>query len=513
MQRLTAVLAPLALGATLAAATPTRDDAAKARAPRRAARSAALTVVPASQRFGINAQVLFWRMPPSVWPEHVREMRQDGIKVVRTDAFWDSTEPQPPVGGVHRYRWDRLDAIVGTLASAGLRWLPVLDYSTPWAASRRNAAGQPLLYSPPASDAAFASYAQAVARRYGPGGDFWRAQRSLTAEPVTAIEIWNEENGPVFWYPAADASAYSRLYEAARAAVHRVDRSTEVLVGGLTNPSAPFLASMYAALGGRSGQIDAVAIHPYAPTPARMLPDLVETRQVLDQHGDIDVPIDVTEFGWATHGAPSAGQVANEQQRASYLQQFTQTAALSDCGIERILPHTWATLDRDYSNPEDWYGLVQPNAAPTPSAVAYATTVGELTRAPATGAAYPTCNRALTVTGAPVRPAAQLGSRARHRRRHRRRPRRARALRSVCARASVLSSATAVDAATVTFVLKPSGAGAPPHAGPLSVQRISDQRGSAQACWRSATRRAGAVTITASRADFARTATATVALS
>src|ERR1019366_604353 len=56
-------------------------------------------------------------------------------------------QPGAAQAGHHTYDWAFDDHIAGALATAGLRWLPVLDYTAPWDQSIR---GQD--HSPPRSD-------------------------------------------------------------------------------------------------------------------------------------------------------------------------------------------------------------------------------------------------------------------------------------------------------------------------------------------------------------------------
>lgn len=81
---------------------------------------------------GVNGQALLW-LAPSSWPRHLNEMRRDGIRVVRTDATWESIEPAAPNAGRHGYRWGFTDALVYALAEHHLRWLPMAGYSALWA--------------------------------------------------------------------------------------------------------------------------------------------------------------------------------------------------------------------------------------------------------------------------------------------------------------------------------------------------------------------------------------------
>jgi hypothetical protein len=333
----------------------------------------------ADSRFGINAQVLFWSTPQQNWAQHVQMMRQDGIQVVRADALWNNAEPNAPSGGTHTYYWTTLDAIEAVLAANSIRWQPIVDYSTPWSASARTGTGAPNLYSPPANNADFTAYAQALVRRYGPNGTFWSLHPELTPLPVTALEVWNEENTSNFWAPQPNAAAYASLYAATRSAIHAVDPTVQAIVGGLSNPSTSFLQGMYTALGGTSGNIDAVGIHPYGADPKSMYYDVVDTRAVLEQHGDVNVPIDVTEFGWPTGGlTPGMWTVVSDAQRAQYVQQFTTAVARSNCGVDRIEPHTWVTREQNLFDPEDYFGFVHPNATRTTTESTYSSTIGQL---------------------------------------------------------------------------------------------------------------------------------------
>jgi len=214
--------------------------------------------------FGVNAENLVTQFPEGDWEMHMREMHAIGIRIVRTDAPWATVEPDAPAGARHTYHWQSLDRIVYHLAVAGLRWLPIADYSAPWAASQ-SFLHRPNAYSAPRDPSQFAAYGTALAVRYGPNGRFWRAHAKLRSLPVTAIEIWNEENG-IYWQPAPDAAAYAQLYEDTRAAIHAVAPHLEVLVGGLAPATAAtFLGEMLTVLGSGRGKVDAVGLHVTRP--------------------------------------------------------------------------------------------------------------------------------------------------------------------------------------------------------------------------------------------------------
>jgi hypothetical protein len=248
----------------------------------------------AATTFGVNAQKLVFEQQPSEWGRNFAAIREAGLQTVRIDALWQAAEPDPPVGGRHRYRWQRLDAIAAGLARQRLRWLPVVGYSTDWAGTRRGDHR-----SPPRDPRLYADFARALAQRYGRGGAFWRANRRLPHVPVTDYEIWNAPNFRATSFPPAP---YARAYLAVRRAIRGVDSRASVWVGGLADRAPAFLTAMYAAEPRLKGNVDAVGLHPYADDIAGVLRKTARLRQTLRFLGEGDVPIAITELGWAIFG-------------------------------------------------------------------------------------------------------------------------------------------------------------------------------------------------------------------
>jgi hypothetical protein len=318
---------------------------------------------------GVNAQEMFWQLPSQYWATNLSEMRADGVRTVRADAFWDHVEPTWPDATGHHYNWTSTDTIARELAQYGLRWLPIADYSAAWAGSY-TLNGQLQEHSAPANSDYFVSYATALVARYGPGGTFWSQNPNLTPQPIEGLEVWNEPDRTWAWLPGPDPVAYARLYEATRHAAHAVDPGLQVIIGGIAPSSTTFLEALYGAVGG-AGQIDAVGVHPYATESWQVVTGVSSIRAVMDAHGDVNVPIDVTEFGWSTGGP---GVPVTDAQRAQRLYEAVTWLAQSDCNVERILPHTWSSPEADPSNVEDWFGIVAPDGTPHLSANALAQT-------------------------------------------------------------------------------------------------------------------------------------------
>ena len=258
-------------------------------------------------------------------------MQASGVQLVRYDASWGSGEPSPPTANGPGYQFTQLDTLVSELASHDMTWLPIIDYSAPWDES---IAGNP--FSPPAADAPYAAYAQAIAARYGDRGSFWTANPQLPYRPVQTFEVWNEENTSMFW-GASDPARYALLYMQTRAAIHAVDPSAQVVVGGLLEilpgAASQYVQAMFRAQPSLHGNVDGFALHPYGPNAAGVLSNVSAFRRTLDALGEAAAPIDVTEFGW--------GSGAGEGWRATQMHAVAVGLANSDCGIGEISPYIW----------------------------------------------------------------------------------------------------------------------------------------------------------------------------
>jgi hypothetical protein len=324
----------------------------------------------AADMFGVSVNRVFNDdFTPANWQAPLQAVHDAGIRQARSDAFWMWAEPAAPVNGAHTYHWTKLDAEAGALAAHGLTWLPILDYSAEWAASDPGD-----YHSPPTSNADYAAYARAFAQRYGRGGSYW-TQHPAGAQPVTTYEIWNEPNGAWFWRPAPDAAAYADMYLRARTAIKAVDPNATVVIGGLV-ADASFVDAMYAARPELRGNVDAVGWHPYAPTVNGAIGTVKALRKALERVGDPNVPIHLTEVGWPTSGTGAGSEIVlGEEARAAALEATIDALARSDCGVERVIPYTWTTPEKDASDIEDWYGIRHPGGGSTPSSDAYARVV------------------------------------------------------------------------------------------------------------------------------------------
>jgi hypothetical protein len=309
---------------------------------------------PSSPVFGISINRLFNDGTYSLAQINLQlaALQRTGVRFARSDALWERAEPAAPRAGVHHYDWAYNDLTAAELATHGIQWLPIIDYTAFWDESVPG-----YDHSPPRSTANFAAYAAAFASRYGTGGSFWRTHPSVPAHPVSTYEIWNEPDGPGFWIPGPQPDRYADLYLAARAAITATQPDARVVVGGLTQP-VTFLPAMVSARPQLRGHLDGVAIHPYA-RPAAMLAKIRADRRTLISLGLGSVPLYVTEFGWST-SPPTSMNYASPTVRAEYIRRAFADLGHLRCGVAAAILYTWVTPQINPGDLEDWYGIHPP---------------------------------------------------------------------------------------------------------------------------------------------------------
>jgi hypothetical protein len=321
---------------------------------------------PAQVQFGASVNSLF------LYPFYGRAqidaqlaaLKQTGVTIARSDALWEATEPAPPVGGVHHYDWKFDDNTAGSLGAAGLKWLPIVDFTAPWASSIPNQD-----HAPPRSNADYAAYAAALASRYGPGGLFWRLHPELTPQPIDTYEIWNEPDVGLFWLPRPDPARYAGMYVQAREAIKRVDPNARVIIGGLGHPPM-FLPAMMSARPSLRGHIDGIAVHPYWPTPSYVLQALGSYRNLMNSLGLRGVPMYVTEVGWSTSRA-GQGKFAPPRLRPGYIETLFAAFGHTNCGLAAAVLYSWMTPERNRAIGDDWLGIHPPRGGSTPDTRAF----------------------------------------------------------------------------------------------------------------------------------------------
>ena len=284
--------------------------------------------------------------------QQLEAMKATGVTSVRVDADWSAVQPTGP----DSYDWASLDQVMASIQEAGLTADLVIIRCPSWAAVSGADGNQ---FAQPASSAAYATYAAAVAKRYADeGADYF--------------EIWNEPNNPGFWAPKPDPAAYTADLQAAYAAIKAVDPSAVVISGGLapdvdsstSYSQLTFLEDMYA--DGAGGSLDGVGYHPYS-YPAdpddviagsgwsQMYQTTTSIRSIMVANGDSAKKIWITEFGAPTSGTDS---VSDTDQSDELVQAISQVKQLS--WVASFYIYTW-------EDSGDGFGLLTTAGAQKPA--------------------------------------------------------------------------------------------------------------------------------------------------
>ena len=320
------------------------------------------SAVPDATVYGVSDPNLL-NQSAAVQVEQLKAIKAMGFTSVRLDASWYWGQSSGPGS----FDWAGLDQAVASIREVGLSADLIVDGCPPWAA----VAGAQGQFAQPASSAAFATWAGAVAARYSIKG-------------IRYFEIWNEPNLAVFWQPKPDPAAYTADLKAAYAAIKAVDPSAVVLSGGLAPADndgtdidpRTFLQDMYA--DGAKGSFDELGFHPYSYPDS---PDTVASwsgwsmmadtnpsiRSIMTQNGDSGKKIWITEYGVPTIGPNSVGETG---QSTDLVQAISQVRKLDWIGSLYI--YTWSdisTLPAD----QNGFGLLTDQDVPKPAYSAVAT--------------------------------------------------------------------------------------------------------------------------------------------
>jgi hypothetical protein len=258
-----------------------------------------------SNRVGIaTGDTLPWLSSGQLNAE-LNDFQSLGVGWVRLDIDWSDIQPNGP----DRYDWSNLDNVVKAANARGLKLLPTIAYTAPWARLPECASSE---FCQPQDPHQFATFAAAAVARYAPLG-------------VHDWEVWNEENTVKFWQPSPNITAYVQLLQATYPLIKQADPASTVILGGLAPTSAPdgideldFLSGVYKA--GARTYFDAVGVHPYSfPVPAsyfvawsawsQMSATTPSIRSIMSSNGDGDKQVWATEYGAPTNGP---GAIATE---------------------------------------------------------------------------------------------------------------------------------------------------------------------------------------------------------
>lgn len=229
---------------------------------------------------------------------------------------WAYIEPEPG-----RYAWQHSDMVIEHARNQGLTVIARLGMVPGWARPGPDEQETTATYLDAEHYADFAHFAATFAAHY--------------SDQIHAIIVWNEPNLSFEWgYRPVDPAAYVELLREVYPSVKMVAPDIIVLAGALAPtlepPGSPaglndllYLAALYDA--GAAPVFDALAAHAYGlgfPPDTPPDPELTNFRRVellraiMDEYGDIDKRIYVTEAGWNDH--PRWTWAVNPGQRVQY---------------------------------------------------------------------------------------------------------------------------------------------------------------------------------------------------
>ena len=303
--------------------------------------------------FGVNIH-LRQRITDANWGTAMQAAEDAGVQWGREQFNWDVIEPAD-----NDFAWKTYDAVIAQYQAHHIQVLGLFTYSSSWASS--NSGATDYEFYPP-DLAAWKDYVGTVAAHYTGQVDTW--------------EIWNEPNYSGFWKGTIEE--YVDLLEIAAAAITEANPNAHIVLGGLSGADSSYLNDVYDTLSDTS-TIDVVAIHPYrvldgdfnyAPETERdglnsLATDLYNMKAVMNQHGQSDTPVWLTEVGWTT---AEAG-VSNRLQ-AEYLIRL-YTIALSIPDIEKVFWYSFNDTAENESYTDAQFGLVEDDFSKKPAWSAY----------------------------------------------------------------------------------------------------------------------------------------------
>ncbi len=234
--------------------------------------------------------------PTAVQDAEWARMARNGVESARVSFYWTKAQPQPgPID------FTAIDRIVSQAATHGVRVLPVVVNTPEWARIDPAKGG-----SPPRNVSDYTAYLDALIARYGPNGALWRERPDLPRRFVREWQIWNEPHLRDYWDVPNWESSYHKLLRASYKLLKQRDPGATVVFGGITRAPWDILEDYYDKRGGKRAY-DVMAIHPYTRFPKGVPTIVRRSREVMNENGDKNVPLWITEFGWsASKGKVSA---------------------------------------------------------------------------------------------------------------------------------------------------------------------------------------------------------------
>ena len=298
-------------------------------------------------------------------PDSIPVFAAAGIKHVRDEIFWNSTEPERG-----KYTMpEKFTRYMDSLAAHNMDALIVLSFGNPHYDATP---GIPVWAAAPYTDDGFdgyANYAKYILSHWG--------------DRIKHVEIWNEYNGNFARGPANGSPlVYREMLKRAYRAIKEIRPDVKVYSCSTIGIPLDWIETVFE--DGGIDHCDGVSVHPYGYTtpPEDLIPRIEALRALIRKHNNgRDKPIWVTEQGWylTTDAKERKGnrQAITEAAQARYLAR--SWVVFLGHGIERIF---WYVGRNDNVFPT--MGLIASDTdprgkyAPKPAYSAYAALIAQL---------------------------------------------------------------------------------------------------------------------------------------
>ena len=293
----------------------------------------------------------------------VDKAKAAGAGIISTSASFRALKPTED----GPYRFDNLDRVVNAASDAGLDVKIRMTWTPDWALDEEPVGAR----QAPRSDAELARWET-----------FVRDVMRHVDGKVGYVEVWTEPNSQRYWPTGPDPVEFARLLDVSSRAIHSVSPDIKVIAGGLRGNDIGYLRGMYDAfetIGLDHTPFDMLGVEPFNGGAA---PDAYDEgqiytvepfgdvngnflgfetlRDIMVQHGDKDLPIYITLFGYSTtKNAHSPG--VDDATRAGYL---TSALELSTCR-SYVAAFSWYAYHPNPWDPANWTLI---SADGTPSA-------------------------------------------------------------------------------------------------------------------------------------------------
>ncbi|MDR0732413.1 MAG: hypothetical protein LBF63_12150 [Treponema sp.] len=285
-----------------------------------------------------------------------------GVRWMLTDFSWSSIQPEKKT-----WNLDAFKSYADKGKAQGKKILAILDYDVGWIHDGTYSDdpftdGKGHKYVSPSEIPLFCDYVKKTVAHYKDRVDAWC--------------IWNEPNlQPRFWPHEGTKEDFFALTGAAAAAIREVDPDAFIIGGAFnTLASDDWVRGIFES--GAMSRIDAIAYHPYMPSPGPTSTIFRNFKKTVSDYGFGD-RIWITEVGYPTYTSASmpAGRYGTDVPLDRMPETVLQTLTLLAVeGADRIF---WYHLfdppaeKQESGDSEDWFGLVQDDFTLKPGAAAY----------------------------------------------------------------------------------------------------------------------------------------------